>query len=118
MSIGLRVSRSLRRAARRFGVHRAALLLGLVELPALRLVELFAERVPRDPRLVAMGSPLDRFADNAAYLYVHLSERSTEQLAETVGDEPRGLRPVWVSGSPEVVRRLRSFGYRAERRWS
>lgn len=114
MSIRLGVSRALRRLARRFGVHRAALLLGLVELPAVRIVELLVKRVPRDPRLVAMGSPLDRFADNAAYLYVHLSERMPEQMA----GEPPGLRPVWLSGSSEVVRRLRSLGYRAERRWS
>jgi CDP-glycerol glycerophosphotransferase (TagB/SpsB family) len=53
-----------------------------------------------------MGSPLDRFADNAAYLYVHVS------------DHPTDLRAVWISGSADVVKRLRAQGYRAERRWS
>jgi CDP-glycerol glycerophosphotransferase (TagB/SpsB family) len=102
----LRASRAVRVVVRRFGVHRAALLLGLVQLPALRTLQLVLQRLPRDRHIVAMGSPLDRFADNAAYLYVHMSEHPTD------------LQAVWVSGSPDVVRRLRSRGYRAERRWS
>jgi CDP-glycerol glycerophosphotransferase (TagB/SpsB family) len=102
----LRASRVVRLMVRRFGVHRAALLLGLAQLPALRALQLVLKPFPRDRHLVAMGSPLDRFADNAAYLYLHMSEHPTD------------LQAVWVSGSPEVVRRLRSCGYRAERRWS
>jgi CDP-glycerol glycerophosphotransferase (TagB/SpsB family) len=102
----LRASRAVRVLVRRLGVHRVALLLGLAKLPVLRALQLALERLPRDRRLVAMGSPLDRFADNSAYLFVHLSEH------------PTALQAVWISGSPEVVRRLRSRGYRAERRWS
>ena len=52
-----------------------------------------------------MGSPLDRFADNAAYLYLHLTERSD-------------FRIVWISGSPAVVEQLRAHGLCAERRRS
>jgi CDP-glycerol glycerophosphotransferase len=102
----LRASRTFRRAVRRFGVHRAVLLVGLAQLPLLRTLEVLLRRFPRDRGLVAMGSPLDRFADNAAYLYAHLAEHPTR------------LRVVWLSGSRDVVRRLRSLGYRAETRWS
>lgn len=82
------------------------MLLGLARLPLLRALQLVLRRLPRQPTLIAMGAPLDRFADNAAYLYVHLSQNET------------AFRAVWVSGSPEVVRRLRARGYRAELRWS
>jgi len=102
----LRASRAVRLLVRRIGVHRVARLLGLARLPVLMSMRLLLRRLPRDPSLVAMGSPLDRFADNAAYLYVHMSEHRS------------GLQPVWISGSRDVVRRLRSLGYRAERRWS
>jgi CDP-glycerol glycerophosphotransferase (TagB/SpsB family) len=102
----LRQSRAARMVVRRIGVHRVTLLLGLAQLPALKASELFVARVPRDRHLVVLGSPLDRFSDNAAYLYVYLSET-------------RGaLRPVWISGSSELVKRLRRRGYRAETRWS
>ncbi len=83
----------------------AAAALALLETalrPALRAV---LRRVPRDPALLAFGAPLDRFADNPAYLFLHLSQHSR-------------LRCVWVSGSDEVVARLRRAGLRAERRWS
>jgi CDP-glycerol glycerophosphotransferase (TagB/SpsB family) len=103
--VSLRSARPLRALARRFGVHRAALLLGLVRLPLLALVSGVVRRLPRDPNLVVMGSPLDRFADNAAYLYLHLAEHPQ-------------LRAVWISGSTDVVRRLRAAGHLVERRWS
>jgi len=106
MTTGLRASRAVRVLVRRFGVHRAAMLLRLAQLPALRALQVALRRLPRDPRIVAMGSPLDRFADNAAYLFLHMSEHPTD------------LQPVWISRSREVVRRLRLCGYRAERRWS
>src|SRR3954453_9183141 len=98
----LRQSRVARIVVRRIGVHRVTLLLGLAQLPAIKATELFFGRVRRDRRLVVLGSPLDRFSDNAAYLYVYLSESQ------------RPLRPVWISGSSEIVRRLRERGYRAE----
>ena len=97
---------AVRVVIRRVGVHRVTLVAGLVQLPARRAVAHVLQRLPRNPRLVVMGSPLDRFADNAAYLFVHMSEHQ------------RSLRPVWISGSSEVVERLREHGYRAERRWS
>jgi CDP-glycerol glycerophosphotransferase (TagB/SpsB family) len=102
----LRQSRAARLVVRRIGVHRVTLVLGLAQLPALKAVEVVLGRLPRDPHLVVLGSPLDRFSDNAAYLYVHLSQSQGP------------LRPVWVSGSSEVVTRLRRMGYRAETRWS
>lgn len=101
-----RASRAVRMLVRRLGVHRVTVLLGLAQLPARRAVQVVLQRLPRDRHLVAMGSPLDRFADNAAYLYVYMSEHPTD------------LQPVWISGSPQVVRRLRARGYRAETRWS
>lgn len=102
----LRQSRVARIVVRRIGVHRVTLLLGLAQLPAIKATELLFGRVRRDRHLVVLGSPLDRFSDNAAYLYVYLSESQ------------RPLRPVWISGSSEIVRRLRERGYRAETRWS
>jgi CDP-glycerol glycerophosphotransferase (TagB/SpsB family) len=102
----LRQSRAARRVVRRLGVHRVTLLLGLAQLPALKAAQLLLSRIPRDRHLVVLGSPLDRFSDNAAYLYVFLTERQGP------------LRPVWISGSSEIVRRLRDRGYRAETRWS
>jgi hypothetical protein len=63
--------------------------------------------IPRDNRLIVMGSPSERFADNAAHLFLHLS------------DQPDGtISPVWISGSTTTVRRLRAQGYAAELRWS
>lgn len=98
--------RAVRKVVRLLGVHRVMQVVGIVRWPATTVLSLALTRVPRDPQLVVMGSPLDRFADNAAYLFVYLSEHATT------------LRPVWISASPDVVERLRSQGYRAERRWS
>ena len=64
---------SLRRAGfvrslvRRIGVHRVVAVVDLVRLPLLALVGVVVGRLPRDRRLVVLGSPLDRFADNAAH---------------------------------------------------
>jgi CDP-glycerol glycerophosphotransferase (TagB/SpsB family) len=102
----LRQSRAARIVVRRVGVHRVTLVLGLVQLPAIKATELVLARIARDRHLVVLGAPLDRFSDNAAYMYVHLSEKQG------------ALRPVWISGSSEVVERLRARGYRAETRWS
>ncbi|WP_446219656.1 CDP-glycerol glycerophosphotransferase family protein [Micromonospora sp. IBHARD004] len=98
--------RVVRLAVRRVGVHRVTAVAGLVQAPLLAILALVLRRLPRNDRLVVMGSPLDRFADNAAYLYVYLSEHVPDRQV------------VWVSGSIDVVRRLRSHGYRAETRWS
>lgn len=64
------------------------------------------KRLPRRRELLVFGCALDRFADNSAYLFLHLSTH-----------EPT-LRCVWITGSSELVDRLRRHGLRAERRWS
>lgn len=102
----LRQNRGVRTAVRRIGVHRVSTAAHLLQLPFLLLLRLCLSWVPRDPRRVVLGSPLDRFADNAAYLFVHLA---TQQQI---------LRPTWISGSPATVARLRSQGLPSELRWS
>lgn len=63
--------------------------------------------VPRDRRLWAFGTWGDRYADNAAAVF--------DRLLET----PRpGVRAVWISASPHVVRRLRARGASAHLRWT
>ena len=101
----LRQARAVRAVVRRIGVHRVMLLLNLVQLPLRRALTLVLRPVRRDPSLVVFGAPLDRFSDNAAYLFLHMSEHPTR------------LRPVWITGSQDLVRRLRAHGYRAEMRW-
>ncbi len=102
----LRRLRAIRSLVRRIGVHRVVTLAAILQWPVHLASRRLLATVPRDPRLVVMGSPLDRFADNAAYLFLHMSEHAD------------GLETVWISGSSDVVGRLRSQGYRAERRWS
>ena len=97
----------VRRLLRLLRLEHRVVLRGLFEravrtvLLPLRLV------VRRDRTLVALGSAQDRFADNAAHLFLHLSRTSDAMLV-----------PVWVGGSPEVIRRLHALGHRAELRWS
>ena len=86
--------------------HRVALR-GLAEHAAAALTAPLRLVLRRDPTLVAMGAARDRFADNAAHLFLHLSRAGDAQV-----------RPVWVSGSRAVVSRLRAQGHRAELRWS
>ncbi len=102
----IRQSRVVRTAVRRIGVHRVVAVVQLAQSPLHLLLRLLLARIRRDPRRVVLGTPLDRFADNAAYLFVHLA---TQQSA---------LRPTWISGAPEVVARLRALGLPAELRWS
>jgi len=47
----------------------------------------------------------NRFADNPAYLFLHMSSSNR-------------LRCVWVTGTQETVDRLRAAGYDAVRRWT
>lgn len=105
-SASLRQVPFVRRVIRTIGVERVVVLVGLLQLPLLRLVGALVRRFPRDPRIVALGAPLDRFADNSAYLFLHMSRFCPD------------LNPVWISGSPEVVAQLRERGLAAELRWS
>lgn len=89
------------------GVHRLNRVVTLAQWPVLQILDAASLRMRRDHRVVAMGSPLDRFADNAAYLFLYMSDQADEDIA-----------PVWISGSPRVVRLLRTHGYAAELRWS
>ena len=107
-SSALRRSRPVRTLVRKLGVHRVVAVTNLVQYPLLRLLAASVGRVPRDPRLLVFGATLDRFADNAAYLYLHLSAHRSDTA----------VRPVWVSGSSDLVRRLRSLGLEAHTRWS
>jgi CDP-glycerol glycerophosphotransferase (TagB/SpsB family) len=88
------------------GVHRLQRAAMHVQWPVQQLANALLRRLPREQRLVAMGSPLERFADNAAYLFLQLSDR------------PGDLAPVWISGSRSTVKRLRAEGYAAQLRWS
>lgn len=101
----LRKNQYVRLFIRRFGGARLIVVPRLILLPLRLTVRALVRRLPRERDLVAFGAPLDRFADNAAYLFLALS------------DAP-GLRCVWITGSRELVQRLRSAGYRAELRLS
>ncbi|MDP8907589.1 MAG: CDP-glycerol glycerophosphotransferase family protein [Chloroflexota bacterium] len=101
----LRKNRYFRRFVRRLGGARLIVLLRILELPIRLAARKVVSRVRRDERLVVFGAPLDRFADNAAYLFLRLSES-------------QDLRCVWISGSRRLVERLRAAGYAAERRFS
>jgi CDP-glycerol glycerophosphotransferase (TagB/SpsB family) len=102
----LRQSPYVRWVIRTIGVERVVALVGLLQLPFLTLLGAVVRRLPRDPRIVALGAPLDRFADNSAYLFLHMSTSCPD------------LEPVWISGSPKVVAELRERGLAAELRWS
>ena len=58
----------VRRATRAVGVHRLQRVVTHAQWPFQQLTDALLRRLPRDHRLVAMGSPSERFADNAAYL--------------------------------------------------
>jgi CDP-glycerol glycerophosphotransferase (TagB/SpsB family) len=90
----------------RHGGERAALVARLLELPLRSLVRLAVKRRARDPTLWVFGAARNRFADNVAYFYLYAAEKA------------EGRRCVWITGSSEVRRRLRSAGLEAETRWS
>lgn len=97
----------VRRTTRALGVHRLERVVTRAQWPLQQLIDVLLRHIPRDHRLVVMGSPSERFADNAAHLFLYLSDRPE-----------RTISPVWISGSKTVVERLRTNGYAAELRWS
>ncbi len=102
---GLRKNRYIRRCIRRLGTARVIVGLRLLEFPLRHAVRLVVSRLSRERGVLVFGAPLDRFADNTAYLFLRLS------------GSPR-LRCVWVTGSGELVERLRAAGHEAELRMS
>jgi CDP-glycerol glycerophosphotransferase (TagB/SpsB family) len=78
-----------------------------MQWPLQQLTDAVLRHIPREHRLVAMGSPAGRFADNAAHLFLYLSDLPDSTIS-----------PVWISGSRTIVTRLRAQGYAAELRWS
>lgn len=89
----------------RLGTFRLLLLLRAVQWPLRSVLRPLVSRLPRDSRLIAFGASSDRFADNAAYLYLHMSSAADPKC-------------VWVSGSRAVVDDLHQRGLAAEYRWS
>lgn len=79
---------------------------GLLQLPLVTILATLLQRLPRDRSLMVFGAPLDRFADNSAYLFAHVSTSRPE------------LTPVWITGSREVLSHLRASGLSVELRWS
>lgn len=92
---------------RRFSLRDRDALLTLAEVSIGSLVKPVIRRVRRRNDLVAFGAPLDRFADNSAYLFLHLAHAVDMQVS-----------PVWISGSRSVVSRLSELGLDARHRWS
>lgn len=97
---------AVRRLLWKRGGAEIALAARLAELPLRKLVGLLTRHVERDPTLYAFGAARDRFGDNTAYLYLHLSARAGSQ------------RCVWITGSTALKDRLEAAGLRAEKRWS
>ena len=97
---------SLRRLSReRIGTYRVLFVSRLVQWPLRAASRPIIRRTRRDPHLVAFGGSGGRFADNAAYLFLHMTGATD-------------LRCVWVSPSATTVAHLRSLGLDAVRRWS
>ena len=89
----------------RIGRYRALVLMRLAQWPLRALLRAIVSRVPRDARVVAFGAGSSTFADNAAYLFLHMSQQER-------------LRCVWVAGSRTVAKALRARGLDAVHRWS
>ena len=102
----LRQARTVRWLIRTIGVHRVVSAVGLLQMPLLTVLSALLRRLPRERSLFVFGAPLDRFADNSAYLFTHLSTSRPD------------LSAVWITGSREVCAQLRASGLPAELRWS
>lgn len=103
--IWLRKNRYVRRFIRRFGGARLIVVSRVLQLPLRLAVRELVARLPRQRGLVVFGAPLNRFADNSAYLFLQLSAAPS-------------LHCIWISGSRDIVKRLRAAGYHAELRMS
>jgi CDP-glycerol glycerophosphotransferase (TagB/SpsB family) len=106
----LKAVATVREAARRFGrerigTFRVLVAVRLLQWPLRAIARPIVRRVRRDPKLIAFGAGSGRFADNSAYLFLHMA-RSPEP------------RCVWISPSAHTVERLRALGLEAYRRWS
>lgn len=104
--MSLRRSRTVRHLMRRYGIANIALPIRLAQLPLRSLARLALLPRSRDRTLIVFGAPLDRFADNAAYLFLHMSRERSD------------FRCVWITGSKKLLHKLRAAGYQAESRWS
>jgi len=87
------------------GTVRLLIVVRLLRWPVRAAMRPLLRRLPRDPKLIAFGVGGNRFADNPAYLFLHMSSSNR-------------LRCVWVTGTQETVDRLRAAGYDAVRRWT
>jgi CDP-glycerol glycerophosphotransferase (TagB/SpsB family) len=100
------VHERLRRIGReRIGVYRGLYIKRLMQWPLRAALRQMTRPLRRQPDLVAFGSVRNRFADNSAYLFLHMAAEDR-------------LRCVWISGSRAVTRSLRRQGYDARHRWS
>ncbi|HZX56532.1 MAG TPA: CDP-glycerol glycerophosphotransferase family protein [Ilumatobacteraceae bacterium] len=96
----------LRRLGReRLGVYRGMFVKRMSQWPLRATFRSLSRFVHRDSDLVVFGSVRNRFADNSAYLFLHMA-------CDT------DLRCVWISGSHAVVKKLRQAGFDARHRWS
>lgn len=77
-----------------------------VQTPLRLLVAMLTRVVPRRADLYVFGAPLGRFGDNAAHLYLWMS------------DNAPNIQSIWITPSPAVQARLTAAGYRCELRWS
>lgn len=67
---------------------------------------LLSHLFPRSDKIWVFGAAHDKFVDNPKFYYLWVSEYAND------------IRPIWISGSAEVIETLRARGYEAYRRWS
>ncbi len=87
------------------GVYRGLFMKRLALWPLRRAMKWFSRKFVRDPQLVAFGATRNRFADNPAYVFLRMASG-------------REVHAVWITGSRQLVEKLRAAGYEACFRWS